>query len=809
MALSPGHIIDRKYRIVRLVGEGGMGAVYEAEHTFLGRRVALKLLGGDFAQDVEAVRRFYREAQAAARIGHENICEVSDVGQTSEGLPYIVMQLLQGRPLSVVIAEAAPLPVGRVVDIAHQTLEALGAAHAAGIVHRDLKPDNIFLTTVGGRKDFVKLLDFGISKMRSAGATSRLTVDGMILGTPQYMSPEQARGDTDVDGRADIWAVGVVLFEMLTGRLPFQGDNYNKVLYAVLTAPVPRPRSLRPGLASEIELVLLRALDRDLDRRFRTTTEFSDALLSAWMGTPESGFAVRVAPSEPPRRETRTLLGEPEAPPPADGPTDVAPEKALVGVGRSSPTASPVAARVPAVPASAAPGGGDGTASEVFRLEAMAARADPSSSSTIPTESMLRPIPGLTPGTPFGAALPVPARRAAPVAAAPPAGIPEDVPTDIRSAGAAAQGARAGRHAGGISADEASTDLAAPSVARAGMHASGRSADEAPTDLMPPPETAQAPRAAVVPSGISVDDAPTSFVATPAGTHAEPTGARVVPSSRSAAASVLPVAAASAVLVMILVFLIVWFRGGSREDRPPAGSPAPVAVSASPVPVAGPATLRTASPPSTGSGPSPVAAAAGADTGAPLDAETVGQVATAAGDAGAKPGASEPLSDAGAGPGSEPAPAKTEPDTDPDARDAGVRRSRSPGTPPGGSGTSVPGGFPDFVSPPVLGTGTLTVVTVPTTEVWIDGASIGRTPIFDRELAAGSHGITFVNEAYGVRWTERMVIQEGRNTLIRRTREQMGGASAAGAVDAGGRGPAVDVPAVTDAGIRTRPRDVR
>jgi serine/threonine protein kinase len=297
--LQPGQILDGKFHVLRLIGEGGMGAVYEAQHSFLGRRVAIKVLSADFAHNAEAIKRFYREAQAAARIGHENICEVTDVGQT-DGSPFIVMQLLQGKSLSAAIVEAAPFPMGRAVDIASQMLDALGAAHAAGIVHRDMKPDNVFLTKIAGRDDFVKLLDFGISKVRVAAGGTKLTQEGSVLGTPQYMAPEQARGESDVDGRVDIWAVGVIIYEMLTGRVPFDGPNYNKIIFDVVAAPIPRLRALREGITPELESVVMRAMERDLGRRFRTTAEFRDALGGAWMSQSESGFAVKVAPSIPP-----------------------------------------------------------------------------------------------------------------------------------------------------------------------------------------------------------------------------------------------------------------------------------------------------------------------------------------------------------------------------------------------------------------------------------------------------------------------------------------------------------------------------
>ncbi|MBI5499850.1 MAG: serine/threonine protein kinase [Deltaproteobacteria bacterium] len=311
--LEPGDSLEGKYRIIGLLGEGGMGAVFEAENTLVKRRVAVKLLKPEYSQNVEAVKRFTREAQAAGQIGHENICEVTDIGYTASGPPYLVMQLLRGKPLTEAMASVSPFPIPRAIDILSQVLEALEAAHAAGIVHRDMKPDNIFLTRVAGRPDFVKLLDFGISKVRNVSndAEMAITRTGTVLGTPLYMSPEQARGDTDVDGRADVWAVGVILYEMICGRNPFAGENYNRTMYNVLSAPVPSVRRCRDTISAELEDAVKRAMARDAGLRFQTAAEMRRALLA----TPEGatvGDAVR-------RRSPSSV------PPPFDGETAKAP----------------------------------------------------------------------------------------------------------------------------------------------------------------------------------------------------------------------------------------------------------------------------------------------------------------------------------------------------------------------------------------------------------------------------------------------------------------------------------------------------
>ncbi|MBN1774465.1 MAG: serine/threonine protein kinase [Deltaproteobacteria bacterium] len=206
-----------------------------------------------------------------ARIGHDNICEVFDFGSDENGLPFFVMPLLRGAALSAVIQESGPFPPRRALDIAKQVLAALVAAHAAGIVHRDLKPDNVFLTTVGDRKDFAKVLDFGISKvMRTPTGAGNLTRTGSVLGTPNYMAPEQARGAKDVDHRVDIYAVGVILYEMLTAHRPFGGETFNEILWNIWNDPVVPLRAHRPEIPREVEDLVLRAMSRDRDKRHPT-----------------------------------------------------------------------------------------------------------------------------------------------------------------------------------------------------------------------------------------------------------------------------------------------------------------------------------------------------------------------------------------------------------------------------------------------------------------------------------------------------------------------------------------------------------
>jgi eukaryotic-like serine/threonine-protein kinase len=256
-----------------------MGTVFEAEHIALGRSVAVKVLHATQATKKDSILRFQQEARAAGAIGHPNICGVIDLGTLDYGGPYIVMERLNGETLADRVASEGGLPFDDVIDILIQVLSGLVAAHEQQIVHRDIKPENVFLTKRVGCPPIVKLLDFGISKMtgRDGGVRQEelaLTRTGMVMGTPFYMAPEQARGERDLDARVDLYACGVILYEALTGRRPFTASNYNALLVQILTG-TPRPASaLRPALPRAFDEVIERAMARRREDRYSTASDF-------------------------------------------------------------------------------------------------------------------------------------------------------------------------------------------------------------------------------------------------------------------------------------------------------------------------------------------------------------------------------------------------------------------------------------------------------------------------------------------------------------------------------------------------------
>lgn len=278
---APRLLSSDKYEIERVLGRGGMGTVFEARHTRLGQRVAIKVLGDDLRAHPELVTRFEREARAAGALSSPHAVRVFDIDQDADGTPFIIMELLEGRDLGYVVERSGAQPVGRAVRWIIEACDAIGEAHRLGIIHRDIKPSNLFLCQDSGT---IKVLDFGIAK-RMASKEASVTAATAPLGTPQYMSPEQVRCAKDVDARSDVWSLGVTLYELVCGRPPFDHEVPQACIAAIVVDPVPDPRELRADLPDGLARALLRALAKAPEERFQSVDElvldlapFADAM---------------------------------------------------------------------------------------------------------------------------------------------------------------------------------------------------------------------------------------------------------------------------------------------------------------------------------------------------------------------------------------------------------------------------------------------------------------------------------------------------------------------------------------------------
>jgi serine/threonine protein kinase len=321
--LGVGTVVAGKYRLERLIGKGAMGAVYEARHELLERRVALKFISEEHATTPDCARRFLNEARAAAGIESDHVAHILDAGQLDGGAPFMVLEMLDGDDLAQVLEHATargrPLAVERVVGWVLEALEGLAEAHALGIVHRDLKPANLFLAKRRDGTSILKVLDFGISKAtRVSTPSTTLTASSSLLGSPVYMPPEQLRDARSVDARADIWSLGVVLYELLTGELPFYADNVAELFVAILEGAVTPIRARRADVSPELEQIVMRCLSRDVEGRYRDVAELAEALgplapIGAHASVERIRYMTRTAPwrvgalSEPtlPRRRSR------------------------------------------------------------------------------------------------------------------------------------------------------------------------------------------------------------------------------------------------------------------------------------------------------------------------------------------------------------------------------------------------------------------------------------------------------------------------------------------------------------------------
>ena len=324
------------YRIARLIGVGGMGRVYKGVNPAIGSRVAIKVLSNDCSQNKELVDRFFSEAKAVNVIRHESIVNVLNLDRLPDGRPYIVMEFLDGMPLSKVIALRRQLPLGSFARVIGETLSALGAAHDKGVIHRDLKPDNIYVTPHGR----AKVLDFGIAKLTGdVAGVSAHTRDGSLMGTPHYMAPEQAQA-RPVDPRTDVYSIGVILFEGTTGQPPFAAEALYDLLRMHVEAPPPSPRSLRPDMSPEYEAVILRALAKDPAHRQQSAKALYRELVAATRSLPETAW-------EPiGEQESRLSVGMSAIPTPMGPPTP----SAQVHRAPSEPAFGPRSAAAPSAP---------------------------------------------------------------------------------------------------------------------------------------------------------------------------------------------------------------------------------------------------------------------------------------------------------------------------------------------------------------------------------------------------------------------------------------------------------------------------